>query len=123
MATASRPVLYGGGGVIRGDVADELGVLTELSGIPVVTPLMALGALPDSHPQHLGMPGMHGTVAAVSALQKADLIVPLAARFDDRVTGKLSSFAPHAKIVHADVDPAAISKNRVADGAIVGDLH
>jgi len=122
MATASRPVLYVGGGVIRGDAADELRELTDLSGIPVVTTLMALGALPDSHPQHLGMPGMHGTVAAVSALQKADLIVTLAARFDDRVTGKLSSFAPHAKIVHADVDPAEISKNRVADVPIVGDI-
>src|SRR5690625_2449218 len=122
MATASRPVLYVGGGVIRGDAADELRELTDLSGIPVVTTLMALGALPDSHPQHLGMPGMHGTVAAVSALQKADLIITLAARFDDRVTGKLSSFAPHAKIVHADVDPAEISKNRVADVPIVGDI-
>jgi len=122
MATSARPVLYAGGGVIRGNAAEELRALADASGIPVVTTLMAMGALPDSHPQHLGMPGMHGTVAAVSALQKADMIVALAARFDDRVTGKLSSFAPHAKIVHADVDPAEISKNRTADVPIVGDI-
>ena len=82
---------------------------------------MARGAFPDSHPQHLGMPGMHGTVAAVGALQRADLIVALGARFDDRVTGKLDSFAPDAQIVHADIDPAEISKNRRADVPIVGD--
>ena len=97
--------------------------LTELSGAPVVTTLMARGALPDSHPQHLGMPGMHGTVAAVTALQKADLLFSLGARFDDRVTGKLSSFAPHATVVHADIDPAEISKNRTADVPIVGDAR
>ena len=84
---------------------------------------MALGAFPDSHPQHVGMPGMHGTVTAVTALQKADLIVALGARFDDRVTGKLDSFAPHAKIVHADIDPAEIGKNRAADVPIVGDAR
>src|SRR5689334_20147358 len=82
---------------------------------------MARGAFPDSHPQHLGMPGMHGTVAAVTALQKSDLIVALGARFDDRVTGKLSSFAPDAVVVHADIDPAEISKNRIAEVPIVGD--
>ncbi len=122
LATARRPVLYVGGGVIRSGASAQLRVLTDLSGAPVTTTLMARGALPDSHPQHLGMPGMHGTVAAVAALQKADLIVALGARFDDRVTGKLSSFAPHAKIVHADIDPAEISKNRHADVPIVGDL-
>ncbi len=84
---------------------------------------MARGVFPDSHPQHLGMPGMHGTVAAVGSLQKADLIVALGARFDDRVTGKLDSFAPDAKIVHADIDPAEISKNRHADVPIVGDCR
>jgi acetolactate synthase-1/2/3 large subunit len=123
MVTARRPVLYVGGGVLKARASAELRVLAELSGIPVVTTLMARGAFPDSHPQHLGMPGMHGTVAAVNSLQKADLIVALGARFDDRVTGKLSSFAPFATIVHADIDPAEISKNRVADVPIVGDAR
>lgn len=122
LATARRPVLYVGGGVIRSGASAGLRKLTDLSGAAVVTTLMARGALPDSHPQNLGMPGMHGTVAAVAALQKADLIVALGARFDDRVTGKLSSFAPHATIVHADIDPAEIGKNRTVDVPIVGDL-
>ena len=94
--------------------AKELRVLAELTGIPVVTTLMARGAFPDSHPQHLGMPGMHGTVAAVAGLQKSDLIISLGARFDDRVTGNLDSFAPGAKVIHADIDPAEIGKNRAA---------
>ncbi len=119
---SQRPVLYVGGGVIRADASAQLRELAELSGLPVVTTLMARGAFPDSHPQHMGMPGMHGTVGAVGALQKADLIVALGARFDDRVTGKLSSFAPGATIVHADIDPAEISKNRHADVPIVGDV-
>ncbi len=89
--------------------------------MPVVTTLMARGAFPDSHAQHLGMPGMHGTVAAVAALQRSDLIISLGARFDDRVTGNLDSFAPHAKVIHADIDPAEIGKNRHADVPIVGD--
>ena len=118
---AKRPVLYVGGGVIKAEASAELRELAELTGAPVVTTLMARGAFPDSHPLHLGMPGMHGTVAAVGALQKADLIVALGARFDDRVTGKLDSFAPDARIVHADIDPAEISKNRRADVPIVGD--
>ena len=118
---AERPVLYVGGGVVKANASVELADLADLTGIPVVTTLMARGALPDSHPNHLGMPGMHGSVAAVAALQRADLIVSLGARFDDRVTGKLSSFAPGAKIVHADIDPAEISKNRRADVPIVGD--
>ncbi len=118
---AKKPVLYVGGGVIRADASAELLQLAELTGAPVVTTLMARGAFPDSHPQHLGMPGMHGTVAAVGALQKADLLVTLGARFDDRVTGQLDSFAPDARIVHADIDPAEISKNRRADVPIVGD--
>jgi acetolactate synthase I/II/III large subunit len=121
IAEARRPVLYVGGGVIKADAASELKDLAELTGAPVVTTLMARGAFPDSHPLHLGMPGMHGTVAAVGALQRADLIVALGARFDDRVTGKLDSFAPGARIVHADIDPAEISKNRRADVPIVGD--
>jgi acetolactate synthase I/II/III large subunit len=121
IAEARRPVLYVGGGVIKADASQELRALAELTGAPVVTTLMARGAFPDSHPLHLGMPGMHGTVAAVGALQKADLLVTLGARFDDRVTGKLDSFAPGALIVHADIDPAEISKNRRADVPIVGD--
>jgi acetolactate synthase I/II/III large subunit len=121
LVESRRPVLYVGGGVIKAGASRELRRLTDLTGAPVVTTLMARGALPDSHPQHLGMPGMHGTVAAVAALQKADLIINLGARFDDRVTGKLSSFAPGATIVHADIDPAEISKNRTADVPIVGD--
>ncbi|MCQ8831216.1 acetolactate synthase large subunit [Streptomyces malaysiensis] len=120
---AERPVLYVGGGVIKAQATAELKVLAELTGAPVTTTLMALGAFPDSHHLHLGMPGMHGTVAAVTALQKADLIVALGARFDDRVTGKLDSFAPFAKIVHADIDPAEIGKNRAADVPIVGDAR
>jgi acetolactate synthase-1/2/3 large subunit len=121
ISEAKRPVLYVGGGVIKADAAAELKELAELTGVPVVTTLMARGAFPDSHPLHLGMPGMHGTVAAVGALQRADLIVALGARFDDRVTGRLDSFAPGALIVHADIDPAEISKNRRADVPIVGD--
>ncbi|MEJ5944803.1 acetolactate synthase large subunit [Pseudokineococcus basanitobsidens] len=123
LAAAERPVLYVGGGVIKAGASAELAELVELSGAPVVTTLMARGALPDSHPSHLGMPGMHGTVAAVTALQKADLLVALGARFDDRVTGLLSSFAPDAAVVHADVDPAEIGKNRVVDVPIVGDAR
>jgi len=123
MLEARRPVLYVGGGVIRARAAKELRVLAEMTGMPVVTTLMARGAFPDSHPQHLGMPGMHGTVAAVAGLQRSDLIVSLGARFDDRVTGQLSSFAPNAKVVHADIDPAEIGKNRVADVPIVGDCR
>ncbi|WP_154794958.1 acetolactate synthase large subunit [Occultella kanbiaonis] len=122
LATARRPVLYVGGGVIRANASAELIELTNLSGAAVVTTLMARGALPDSHPQNVGMPGMHGTVPAVAALQKADLVVALGARFDDRVTGRLDSFAPGATVVHADIDPAEISKNRFADVPIVGDL-
>jgi acetolactate synthase-1/2/3 large subunit len=123
MTAARRPVLYAGGGIIKADAASELLTLAELTGIPVVTTLMARGGFPDGHAQHLGMPGMHGTVAAVGALQKADLIVALGARFDDRVTGNLASFAPDAAIVHADIDPAEISKNRRADVPIVGDCR
>ncbi len=118
-----RPVLYVGGGVIRAGACEELRRIVDLLGVPVVTTLMARGALPDSHPANLKMPGMHGNVAAVTALQKADLLITLGARFDDRVTGKLDSFAPHAKIIHADIDPAEIGKNRYADVPIVGDIR
>jgi acetolactate synthase I/II/III large subunit len=119
---ARKPVLYVGGGTIRSRAHRELFKLATMTGIPVVTTLMARGAFPDSHPQHLGMPGMHGTVAAVAALQKSDLIISLGARFDDRVTGRLDSFAPHALVIHADIDPAEIGKNRRADVPIVGDV-
>ena len=119
---ARQPVLYVGGGVIRAAAAPALRRLADITGIPVVTTLMARGAFPDSHPQHLGMPGMHGTVSAVGALQQSDLLITLGARFDDRVTGKLSTFAPGAAVIHADIDPAEIGKNRTADVPIVGDL-
>jgi len=122
IAAARKPVLYVGGGVIRGEATEQLRDLAELTGIPVVTTLMARGAFPDSHRQHLGMPGMHGTVAAVAALQRSDLLIALGTRFDDRVTGKLDSFAPEAKVIHADIDPAEIGKNRHADVPIVGDI-
>ncbi|MEE6389676.1 MULTISPECIES: acetolactate synthase large subunit [Microbacterium] len=123
LAEAKKPVLYVGGGVVRGRAAAELLELAESTGAPVVTTLMARGAFPDSHPQHLGMPGMHGTVPAVLALQEADLLVSLGARFDDRVTGKAALFAPNAKVVHVDIDPAEISKIRTADVPIVGDVR
>jgi acetolactate synthase-1/2/3 large subunit len=123
ISEARRPVLYVGGGVIKARAAAQLRELAELTGIPVVTTLMARGAFPDRHPLHMGMPGMHGTVAAVGALQKSDLLIALGTRFDDRVTGKLDTFAPGALIVHADIDPAEISKNRRADVPIVGDCR
>jgi len=122
IAQSSKPVFYVGGGVIKANASRELLQLAELLGAPVVTTLMARGAFPDSHTLHLGMPGMHGTVAAVTALQKADLLITLGARFDDRVTGKLSTFATNAKVIHADIDPAEIGKNRFADVPIVGDV-
>ena len=122
IAQSSKPVFYVGGGVIKANASRELMELAELLGAPVVTTLMARGAFPDSHPLNLGMPGMHGTVAAVTALQKADLLITLGARFDDRVTGKLSTFAVNAKVIHADVDPAEIGKNRFADVPVLGDL-
>ena len=120
---ARRPVFYVGGGVIRAGASKELRALAELTGIPVVTTLMARGAFPDSHIQHMGMPGMHGSVGAVGALQQSDLLITLGARFDDRVTGKLSSFAPKSKVIHIDVDPAEIGKNRFADIPIVADVR
>ena len=122
ISQSQSPVLYVGGGMIKANASKELMELALLTGAPVVTTLMARGAFPDSHAQHLGMPGMHGTVAAVTALQKADLLITLGARFDDRVTGKVSTFAPNAKIIHADIDPAEIGKVRRADVALIGDL-
>ena len=120
---AHRPVLYVGGGVIRARASVQLRELAELTGIPIVTTLMARGAFPDSHVQHMGMPGMHGSVGAVGALQQSDLLITLGARFDDRVTGKLDSFAPRAKVIHIDIDPAEIGKNRTADIPIVSDVR
>lgn len=119
--SAKKPVFYVGGGVLKAEASPELLEIAELTGIPVVTTLMARGAFPDSHEMHLGMPGMHGSVPAVTALQKSDLLIALGTRFDDRVTGDLDSFAPSAKVIHADIDPAEISKNRIADVPIVGD--
>lgn len=121
LAESKKPVLYVGGGVIRSGAEAELLKLAEKTGAPVVTTLMARGAFPDSHKQHLGMPGMHGAVPAVLSLQESDLIVALGARFDDRVTGRVADFAPHAKVVHVDIDPAEIGKIRHADVPIVGD--
>jgi acetolactate synthase-1/2/3 large subunit len=123
IAQSVRPVLYVGGGVIKANGSRELLALAEVIGAPVVTTLMARGAFPDSHQLHVGMPGMHGSVAAVTSLQKADLLITLGARFDDRVTGKLSTFAPGAKVIHADIDPAEIGKNRHADIPVIGDVR
>ena len=119
---SEKPVFYVGGGIIRSGASKELLKLAEAVGAPVVTTLMARGAFPDSHEQNLGMPGMHGTVPAVLALQQSDLLITLGARFDDRVTGKAALFAPNAKVIHVDIDPAEIGKIREADVPIVGDL-
>lgn len=123
IAHASKPVIYAGGGIIRAGASAELIEFAERTGAPVVTTLMARGAFPDGHPQMLGMPGMHGTVPAVLALQEADLVFAIGSRFDDRVTGKAELFAPNAKVVHVDIDPAEISKIRFADVPIVGDAR
>ena len=122
IGAAQRPVLYVGGGVVKARAHAQLAEFVKITGIPVVTTLMARGVFPDSHELHMGMPGMHGSVSAVGALQRSDLLITLGARFDDRVTGKLASFAPEAKVIHADIDPAEIGKNRNADVPIVGDL-
>ncbi|MEO5974134.1 MAG: acetolactate synthase large subunit [Ilumatobacteraceae bacterium] len=120
---SERPVLYVGGGVLKARAADALRALAELTQIPVVTTLMARGAFPDDHPLCLGMPGMHGTATAVTAMQKADLLIALGARFDDRVTGRVNTFAPEAKIIHVDIDPAEQGKVRKPDVPIVGDCR
>ncbi len=121
IAKARRPVIYAGGGVIKAGAHEQLRRLAELAGLPVVTTLMARGAFPDSHPQALGMPGMHGHWTAITAMQQSDLLIALGARFDDRVTGSLATFAPGARVIHVDIDPAEIGKNREADVPIVGD--
>src|SRR6188472_1831560 len=120
---AKRPVIYAGGGILKARAAEALRELAETTGIPVVTTLMARGAFPDSHELALGMPGMHGNYTAVTAMQKSDLLITLGARFDDRVTGKLAGFAPNAKVIHVDIDPAEIGKNRAVDVPIVGDCR
>ncbi|WP_316668834.1 acetolactate synthase large subunit [uncultured Propionibacterium sp.] len=123
LARAERPVLVAGGGIIRAGAAKELAAFVETTRIPVVTTLTAKGALPSTHPFNMGMPGMHGTVAAVGAIQRADVVLAIGTRFDDRVTGELSTFAPHATVIHADIDPAEIGKNVNADVPIVGDAR
>ena len=123
MRAAERPVLYVGGGILKARAADALRALAELTGIGVVTTLMARGAFPDSHELCLGMPGMHGNYTAVTAMQESDLLITLGARFDDRVTGKLDGFAPEAKIIHVDIDPAELGKVRRPDVAIQGDVR
>jgi acetolactate synthase-1/2/3 large subunit len=121
IASSQRPVLYAGGGIIRAGASAELTEFATTHNLPVVTTLMARGAIPDSHPLALGMSGMHGCYTASTAIQKADLLVAIGARFDDRVTGDPAHFAPHAKIIHIDVDPAEIGKIRNADVPVVGD--
>ena len=121
ISTSERPVIYAGGGLVRAGAAEELFELATLLEIPVVTTLMARGVFPDTHELFVGMPGMHGHYAAIKAFQETDLLITLGARFDDRVTGDLGSFAPHARVIHVDIDPAEIGKNRVVDVPIVGD--
>ncbi|MGA2529179.1 MAG: acetolactate synthase large subunit [Acidimicrobiales bacterium] len=120
---AERPVIYAGGGILKSRASKALLELAELTGIPVVTTLMARGAFPDSHPLCLGMPGMHGSYTAVTSMQKADLLLALGSRFDDRVTGKVSAFAPGAKVVHVDIDKAEIGKVRRPEVGIVADCR
>ena len=123
ISESARPVIYAGGGILKAGASRQLRELADITGIPVVTTLMGRGAIPDEHPLCLGMPGMHGNYTAVTAMQKADLLVTLGARFDDRVTGKVSTFAPDAKIIHVDIDPAELGKVRHADVPIVGDVR
>ncbi len=123
IAEAERPVIYAGGGILRAEAWAELAALVEATGIPVATTLMARGAFPDSHPACLGMPGMHGNYTAVTALQRADLLIALGTRFDDRVTGNVAGFAPNARVIHADIDPAELGKVRRPDIPIVGDAR
>ena len=123
MGEAERPVIYAGGGILKARAAEALRELAELTGIHVITTLMARGSFPDDHPLALGMPGMHGNYTAVTSMQKSDLLIALGSRFDDRVTGKVGSFAPDAKVIHVDVDPAELGKVRRPDVPIVGDCR
>ncbi|NCY15787.1 MAG: biosynthetic-type acetolactate synthase large subunit [Actinobacteria bacterium] len=120
---SERPVLYAGGGILKARAAEALTALAELVDIPVVTTLMGRGGIPDDHPLCLGMPGMHGNYTAVMSMQESDLLIALGSRFDDRVTGKLAEFAPHAKIIHVDIDPAELGKVRRPDVGITGDCR
>src|SRR5579871_1534725 len=122
MWEANRPFVYAGGGIIAAGASPELRELCEVLGAPAVTTLMGLGALPANHPNFVSMPGMHGSYAANMGMSNTDLLIALGVRFDDRVTGRLSAFAPHAKVIHVDIDPAEIGKNRIADLPIVGDV-
>jgi acetolactate synthase I/II/III large subunit len=119
---SERPLVYSGGGIIAADASKDLREFVELTDIPAVNTLMGLGALPSGHPNFISMPGMHGSYAANMALSNADLLIALGVRFDDRVTGRLAAFAPHAKVIHVDIDPAEIGKNRAPDVPIVGDV-
>jgi acetolactate synthase-1/2/3 large subunit len=123
MLSAERPIIYAGGGILKAHGADALFELATRTGIPVVTTLMGRGTFPDSHPLCLGMPGMHGNYTAVTAMQKSDLLIALGSRFDDRVTGKIAAFAPEAKIIHVDIDPAELGKVRRPDVPIAGDAR
>src|SRR5262249_25011780 len=118
---AERPVLYVGGGIVNAGAADELRLLAEALNVPVTPTLMGLGGFPAAHPQCLGMLGMHGSYAANMGVSNADLLVAIGSRFDDRVTGRLKDFAPHARVVHVDADASSINKNRVVEVGIVGD--
>src|SRR5437763_1688760 len=119
---AERPLVYSGGGIVAAGAAQELRHFVELTDFPAVNTLMGLGAMPSGHPNFISMPGMHGSYAANMAMSNADLLIALGVRFDDRVTGRLAAFAPHAKVIHVDIDPAEIGKNRAADLPIVGDV-
>lgn len=121
IAAAERPVIYAGGGILKAEAWQALRELAEMTGIHVVTTLMGRGCFPDDHPLCLGMPGMHGNYTAVTAMQQADLLIALGSRFDDRVTGKVDAFAPHAKVIHVDIDPAELGKVRRPEVPIVGD--
>src|SRR5690606_30832619 len=120
---STRPIIYAGGGILKARAAEALRELAELCDIHVVTTLMARGAFPDDHPLCLGMPGMHGNYTAVTSMQRSDLLIAIGSRFDDRVTGKLDGFAPEAKVIHVDIDPAELGKVRHPDVPIVGDCR
>ena len=119
---AERPMVYAGGGIVAAEAANDLRVFVEMVDIPSVCTLMGLGSMPSTHPNFISMPGMHGSYAANMAMTETDLLIALGVRFDDRVTGRLAAFAPHAKVIHVDIDPAEIGKNRAADIPIVGDV-
>src|SRR5579871_5114079 len=119
---SERPLVYSGGGIIAAEASAELREFVELTDTPAVNTLMGLGGLPSKHPNFISMPGMHGSYAANMAMTNADLLIALGVRFDDRVTGRLAAFAPHAKVIHVDIDPAEIGKNRTPDVPIVGDV-